>query len=142
MEDADFRVYGHGVWCDERRCVIMLEMETWELPDVRKLVGPPVFSAKHSSEFRKKYEGRSRIWVEGYCWVAETSRRFRRADALLRDVLSCSVKRLRSHGIASYVADAVSGGFAISADENVIRKAGKNSDFSLFLAGYFKKKII
>ncbi len=142
LEDADFRVMGHEVFCDKRDCIIFTELEVWSLPKIKKLIGPPTFSKRHSDEFTKKYSGRGRIWVEGSSLVTEVKREHTDAGKFLAKVLKTGKKQLHDTGIASYVAESLPKGFSVLTDSGVIRKAGSNNGFALMLSNYFKNKIL
>ncbi len=139
MEDSGFNVMGSGVWCSRKECALLLELEVWKLPSVRKVRGPPVFTKRHSGEFIKKYVKSGRMLVEGQNWVAEVKRDFTDAEKLLSATLKQDKKALGAIGIASYVADGLNSGFKIlSGSEITERKDG----FSLFLTEYFKNKVL
>jgi tRNA nucleotidyltransferase (CCA-adding enzyme) len=142
LEDADFGVLGHDVWCGSRNCVLLLELEVWSLPKIKKLTGPPTFSKRHSDEFTKKYEGRGRIWVEGSNLVTEIGRQHTDAERFLRARLKAKKPDLLQLGMASYVADSMSWRFSVISDEKVIRKAENCDEFAFFLSDYFKNKIL
>jgi len=142
LEDADFKVLGHDVWCDVKRCLIFMELEVWKLPKIKKLAGPPTFSKKHSDEFTKKYRGKGRIWVEGANLVAEIKREYIDAGALLRDMLKHDIKTLRANGISSHPAESIASGFSIAKGPGVVREAAKNENLASFLGDYFKSRIL
>jgi tRNA nucleotidyltransferase (CCA-adding enzyme) len=142
LEDADFRVIGHDVFCDVKECIIFTELEVWSLPKIKKVIGPPTFSKKHSDEFTKKYSGRGRIWVEGTSLVTEVKREHTDAGKFLAKVLKTGKKQLHDAGIASYVAESLPRGFSLLTDGGVIRKAGANNGFAFTLGNYFKNKIL
>jgi len=142
ITEAEFAVMGHDVWCDIGGCAILVEMEVWCLPNVRKLTGPPLFSKTHSGQFIKKYRGRARMWVEGMNWVAEVRREYTDVDRLIRKSLKKGRKSLEADGIASYVAAGLASGFTLMSEKEIYSKAKKNRDFAGFLAEYFKKNIV
>lgn len=137
LEDSDFRVIGHDVWCDDKECLMFLELEVWSLPSIKKLTGPPTFSKKHSDEFSKKYRGRGRIWVEGDRMVTEVKREFTDAEKFLRKELTSGRKSLMDKGIASYVAGSVSKSFSMISGSALIKKAEGNNELAFFLSDYF-----
>jgi tRNA nucleotidyltransferase (CCA-adding enzyme) len=142
LEDDEFKVLGHGVWCDNLECVLFFELLASKLPATKKITGPPVFSKTHSKQFIKKYEGKSRLWVEGKNWVTEVKRKFGTAEELIGHSLKSPVRTLAERGIASHVAKGLNKGFSVWTGREVIKKAKKNREFGLFLTDYFKKKII
>jgi len=142
LEDGEFRILGYDVWCNKEECVIFFELEVWCLPAMKKITGPPVFSRVHTREFIKKYEGRSRLWVEGADWVADMNRKYTMAEDILESNLRLTSRQLVMNGMASYVTNGLVKGFVMLKDRKIIKKAAKNKEFSLFLTQYFKKKII
>ncbi|UCD03378.1 MAG: CCA tRNA nucleotidyltransferase [Candidatus Aenigmatarchaeota archaeon] len=142
LEDSDFRVIGYDVWCDDRECLIFLEMDVWDLPKIKKLTGPPTFSRQHSDEFTKKYRGKGRIWVEGDRLVTEVKREFTDAGQFLKKVMGAKRKTLLDSGIASYVAESVSKSFSLISGAALIKKAARNDELAFSLSDYFKNKIL
>jgi len=142
LEDADFRVIGQAVWCDEKDGIIFLELEVWSLPKIKKLIGPPTFSKKHSDEFTKKYKDIGRIWVEGKNLVTEVKRQFTDADKFVEHSLSVKKSILLKEGIASHIAESLSKDFSLLTDRMIIKKAEGSSEFAFFLSDYFKNKIL
>jgi len=142
LEGEGFSVLGSDAWCDGGECVIFFEMQVWNLPAVRRLTGPPVFSATHSWQFRKKYRAAGRVWVEGDRWVAETERRIPDAMTLLLKLLGTDTDGLMERGIASYAARSMARNFHILDGSGILKYAGRNSDFAQFFAYYFKNRIV
>lgn len=146
MENEEFHVIGSGVWSDEEFarggiCLVLLELEVWELPDVRKVPGPPIFSKKHSAEFLKKYRPRGRTWVENQCWVAEVKREFASAEALLRHALSGRGKAMRERGVPSYIAKSIQKGFTVMKGPQILKMAGKRQEIGEFLKNYIDRNL-
>ncbi len=141
MEDSDFRVLGRGVYCGSGRCVLFFELEVWQLPAVRKVWGPPVFSRSHSEDFIRKYSGAGRMNVDGQEWTAEVKRQWRDVDTLMAAVLGGKTGRLRSIGIASHVASGMEKGFKLLSDGSAASLLAEEG-FAAFLSEYFKSKIL
>ncbi|MEM5812719.1 MAG: CCA tRNA nucleotidyltransferase [Candidatus Aenigmatarchaeota archaeon] len=139
LKENEFVVMGRDCWADQKECILIFEMEVWSLPKVRKLVGPFVFSKRHSDEFVAKYSKAGRVWVEGIYWVAETKREFTTAEEKLRKSLKDTEKNLKSKGIASYPAKSISKKFEILEPKEILNLAKKNQEFAEFLQSYFKK---
>jgi tRNA nucleotidyltransferase (CCA-adding enzyme) len=140
LEEYEFSVLGFDVWTNGN-CIILLELEVWKLPNIRKLIGPPIFSKKHSQEFINKYKNHGRIWIENDCYVAEIERKFTQADEKIRHSLSVSLKVLKQKGIASYIAESIhKHGFKLLNNKQIISLAKKNEDFACFLWEYLKRR--
>lgn len=129
-----FDVFSNG------KSYIILELEVWKLPKVRKLTGPPVFSKLHSKQFVEKYKKKGRVWTEKDSYVAEVRREFTRADEAIRDFLKGKPFTLKERGIASYIAESLSKGLRVLDREAVFRRAKKNQDFALFLWEYLNRE--
>jgi len=89
LERNEFRVLRAFEWSSQTKSVIVFELETWFLPAIKKMVGPPVYSRKHSRQFLDKYSKTAIFgpYVEDNRWVAEKRRDFRSATDLLRAFL-------------------------------------------------------
>ena len=72
------------------------------MPNIKKMVGPAIFSKKHSREFRSKYK--NSVGVEDIYWIAEKEREFKTASQLLKNILAKSFEELRSMGIPDNIA--------------------------------------
>ncbi len=135
LQENDFIHQGSEVWCNNTDCVILLEIEVWKLPNIRKVVGPPIFSVKHSEEFLKKYR-KGRLWVEGDKWVAEIKREFTEAEKKIKSVLSQSSKVLKEKGIATHMADSISKGFKLLSTKELLNY--KDKDLLKAMKEYFE----
>jgi tRNA nucleotidyltransferase (CCA-adding enzyme) len=142
LKEHEFIVMGKDTYCTEKDCILMFEMEVWSLPKIRKLVGPFVFSKKHSDEFISKYAKTGRIWVEGANWVAEVKRAHTEADQKLKDSLKDKKEELQAKGIASHPAEAIAKGFEILEPKDILKLAKKNPGFAEFLKEYFGKRAV
>lgn len=137
LEDCDFKIMGFDIWTN-KVCIMMFEMEIWNLPKIKKVIGPPIFSKKHSKEFIDKYK-KEKIWVEGDRYVAETKRKFLTAKEKLKDILSKNAEELKSEGIASYVSQSIANGYTLLDENELLKYAKRDKDFKSFFAYYLKK---
>ncbi len=143
LEEDEFKVLNYGCYSNERDlCIILFEMEVWELPEIKKLIGPIVFSKLHVKQFISKYKGLGRIWVEGNYWVGEIKRKYKKPKEKLTHSLSDSYEELKAKGIASHIAESISKGFKILEDKEIIELSKKNQDFALFLKEFFEKNMV
>ncbi|MBI4176073.1 MAG: CCA tRNA nucleotidyltransferase [Candidatus Aenigmarchaeota archaeon] len=139
LEEYEFRVLGWDVWSDEKSiCAILLEMEVWGLPNIRKLVGPGIFASGHVKEFTSKYRN-ARLYIEGDHWTAETERPFTTAVAKLRDSLKASPAELKAKGIPSYMAESISKKFSVLKDAGMFTV--KAEGFPEFIENYLEKRV-
>jgi len=91
----------------ERQPTIIFELEVWSLPAVKKMVGPPIFSEKHTSEFLAKYS-KSFLYVHENRWIAEVPRRHKTAVSLINDFLNAAPPVLAERGVPKYLAPQLS----------------------------------
>ncbi len=59
---------------------LIFELEIWELPPVKRMVGPHIFAKEHVNQFRNKY---TNAFVHENVWTAEKDREYRKAIDLL-----------------------------------------------------------
>jgi len=143
LEENDFGVVGWDVWTNDfDKCIIFFELESWSLPRYRKLVGPSIFSKKHTGEFITKYKDKGRIWIEGEFWVAEVKRAFREPHLKLKEILATDEKTLRAKGISSYLAREISNKFDILHEREILSHARRYPDFGKLLTSFFEKRVV
>ncbi len=120
--------------------ILSFEMETWTMPKIKKMFGPPVFSRKHSSEFLAKYKN-GIVCIEGNTWTAEKEREFRSASQLLKDFIRKTAGELEKQGIPRNIAVQMGKAKILEHDEfwNYVKS---NSDFSAFLKKKFFERIV
>jgi tRNA nucleotidyltransferase (CCA-adding enzyme) len=127
LKEYDFSVLKTGVWSGEDRTVIMLELISGTLPDVKKHIGPPVWVREHAERFKEKYEGAEDVfggYIENGKYVFEIKRKYPTAKGLLESqLLNCS--------LGKNVSQSVSEGFKII--ENAEICTLKDLDFRVFL---------
>lgn len=148
MEEYEFHVVGYDVWSDPEftkagMSLILMEMEVWDLPNVRRIVGPPTHVKRHSESFLKKYRPLGRILVddEGR-WVAEVPRKWKQAEAKLKDSLSDSLGVLKQKGIPSYVAKSVSKDFRLLKLDGLLKLVKRKREIGQFIMEYFEKEVL
>ncbi|MEM5871641.1 MAG: CCA tRNA nucleotidyltransferase [Candidatus Aenigmatarchaeota archaeon] len=138
LKENDFEVLDFAVWADDKKAYIIFEMKVWDLPILKKVIGPPLYSKKHSQQFIKKYG--KRTYVENDRLIAEVKRKYRKCDRLLKDFLKDDAKLLIKRGVRSYVAKSISKRFKIFKKERDIEKIiSKNIDLAIFLKKYFER---
>ncbi|WP_245611168.1 CCA tRNA nucleotidyltransferase [Methanobacterium veterum] len=86
LEREDFKVFNADSWTDEsQNVIILLEMEIWKLPRVKKHLGPFVWSKGHQIKFMEKYNNNA--YVEENRWVAEVDRKYKEVKPFLDNIL-------------------------------------------------------
>lgn len=140
LGENEFRVIKRGSWADENICLILLEMEVWNLPGIRKMIGPSIFSKIHSEQFTKKY-GNGRLDVEKDYWISFVERKFLTAKEALSWFVGKSKKKLREQGIGSHLSGAISLGRDVKGTKDIILFAEKEKKFSFFLRDFLEGNI-
>lgn len=103
IERNGFTVYRSDVSVEGEKAFLIFELLVWNLPQVKKHVGPPVTSKYHSEQFKSKYKPfyfRKRI--ENGRYVVEVERKYTDVVGLLKNELrSCSLGKQVSESIDS-----------------------------------------
>ncbi len=87
LKREDFSVFNTGSWTDEsEKVIILLELDVWKLPEVKKHYGPYIWSKEHQNRFLSKYGVKA--YIEGDRWVAEIIREYKDAELFIEDILS------------------------------------------------------
>jgi len=108
--------------------ILVFELEVWSLPNVKKMVGPPIFSHKHSKEFLSKYK---KTFIEGIKWAAERDREFITASQLLNSMIKMKPGEMIKNGIPGHIAKEMTKADLI--EEKFFDLVKKNKKFSAFL---------
>ncbi|MGZ7109285.1 MAG: CCA tRNA nucleotidyltransferase, partial [Methanobacterium sp.] len=86
VEREDFRVMDTDSWTDENeKVIILLELDVWNLPSIKKHYGPPIWSKEHQKRFISKYKDKA--YVEEDKWVVQIDREYDDAESLIKDIL-------------------------------------------------------
>ena len=127
LSEYNFSVIKTGVWSGKIETVIMLELISGTLPNVKKHVGPPVWVKVHAEKFKEKYEGADGVfggYIENGKYVFEIRRKYPTAKGLLENqLMSCS--------LGKQVHQSVNEGFEIIENAGICRL--KDPDFRVFL---------
>ncbi len=100
LEQQEFRVIRDTVWCSESKCLIVIELEVWSLPKIKKIIGPELWYKKRSEEFLSKYKDYA-SFVENNRWVAEKEREFLTASKFLGYIIKS--EKMENLGFGSYI---------------------------------------
>src|SRR3989338_3442723 len=131
LESMDFSVFGYYHWSDGAECCILLELERWELPSVRKACGPSIKFAADVDSFVKAHSRSLNLHLEHDRIVAVEKREVTDAAAAL--LSAC--KSPHGLGIPENISRALKGA-KVSPVEKLI--SAKHSEF---LSDYFFAKI-
>jgi len=138
----DFTIIRDSVLSDEEDLnVFMFEMENRFLPLIRRHWGPPIRKREECERFLQKHSGAlhtvSGPRVERGRWVVEIKREYRDAVDLLTERLRDGGRHL---GVADLVAQAISKGFEVVVNEEILELYSSNDEFARYLTEYFKGK--
>jgi tRNA nucleotidyltransferase (CCA-adding enzyme) len=109
--------------------ILLFELAVWHMPDIKKMIGPPIFSKKHSDEFLSKYNS---AYLEENTWVAEKKREFLTPSDLLKNFLKKDINKLKDSGIPENIAVAIRSAKILDNDE-FLKLVKKNRELSAFL---------
>jgi tRNA nucleotidyltransferase (CCA-adding enzyme) len=120
LELCEFKLFGCDFWSDEkRRCVILLEFYTHQLPAVRKAIGPAIVYEKDVGSFIRKHrnavEGPA---VEGDKIVAVERRKITNALELVKKIM----KNPNSYAIPSHISRVIKKGYVL-VDEDILKES-------------------
>ncbi len=94
FERFDFCVYNSGVWASGR-AVVLFELESAVLPNVRKHSGPQIWSGMHALAFKSKYKDAdtfSNVYIRNGKYMVDIPRKFTDAKKLVvSEILKCSL---------------------------------------------------
>jgi len=139
LREYEFIPIRSNFFVSEKEIIVILEMEVWSLPNIKKMVGPPIFSIKHSKEFLTKYKNADYgPLLEGDRWFIEKKREFKTATELLEKFFCKEPDELMKLGVPNKLANVLFNSRVIEGDD--FWKLLKNKDFSIFLKEkYFQK---
>jgi tRNA nucleotidyltransferase (CCA-adding enzyme) len=133
-----FRVLRSDFYCN-KNCVLVFEMEVWQIPKITKNVGPEVYS-KHAEEFLKHYK-ENKVFIENENWVVEIEREFITVLHYLKNLLKNSEKELKEKGIPSKIAPKIRKS-KIAGGGDFLKEVKKlPEDFRRFLREWFEKDL-
>lgn len=126
-----FTVQNGDVWAGDRETAVVLELEVWRLPPVKKHTGPPIWEKSHAEKFKMKYlhdRGFSEIYIENGRYAVDIQRKYTDAvDLLYSEIHTC---RLGKH-----VGKSIKLGFKILQASELLEL--NDQSFREFLTGFF-----
>lgn len=128
----DFRVHNSGVWADGK-AIVLLELDSSKLPQVRKHTGPAVWSGEHALAFKSKYRDSntfSNVYIKNGKYMVEIPRKYTEAKKLVEsELLGC--------GLGKHVGLSIKKGYHVLEDEEIIDI--RDEKFRGFLRVFFEK---
>lgn len=87
LEDNDFEVFDTDI-CANGKCMIIFELSVYHLPEMKKVVGPPLWRDEDVETFIEQHNVTEPIWFEHDRILAVGKRRFSAAEMVVKDVLA------------------------------------------------------
>jgi tRNA nucleotidyltransferase (CCA-adding enzyme) len=132
LEQYDFRVYNSSFWCNEN-AIVLFELESAKLPQVKKHTGPPVWYGIHALAFKSKYKDSnafSNIFIHDGKYMVEIPRKYIRARNLVEsELLNC--------GLGKHLTLSIKKEFHVLEDEEIL--SVRDKEFRKFLRRFFEK---
>jgi tRNA nucleotidyltransferase (CCA-adding enzyme) len=127
LKDYDFSVVKSGVWSGKKQSVLLLELISNTLPNVKKQIGPPVWVKSHAERFKARYKDRENVfsgYIENGRYVYEIQRKYTSAKQVLE-------KQLKNCSLGKHVQESINNGFEILDDAEICKL--KAPGFKVFL---------
>ena len=142
LQRHDFNIIRDSVLSDEENLnVFIIEIENRSLPLIKRHWGPPIRKREECEKFLQKHSRAphtvSGPRVERGRWLVEIRREYMDAVDLLTERLRDGGRRI---GVADLVAQAVSKGFKVVVNEEILELYSSNSELAKFLTTYLKGK--
>jgi len=123
IERNGFQVYRSDVSVKSDKAFLIFELLVWNLPRVKKHIGPPVTSKYHSEQFKSKYKtlsfGRR---IENGRYVVEVKRKYTDAVELLKH-------ELKSCSLGKHVSESIDKGYEVLKNDEIRFFEGLGSFF-------------
>jgi len=110
---------------------ILLELDIWELPFIRKHMGPPVWEEEHLRRFLASHQPISGPYIEGGRAVVEIPRRYTRA----RDLIDMEISNL---ALGKHISAQVRAGHVIYGGNELLQIG--DSEFRALLTEFFRAR--
>ena len=136
LEREDFKLLDSASWTDEKeKVIILLELEVWKLPSVKKHYGPPIWSQEHQKRFISKYGNKA--YIEGDKWAVLIDRKYDNAESFIDDNLSGNKIGLLRFG--KHIKDEILKEHKITDILSYLKSSKCNEDELLFFFEYLNK---
>ncbi len=130
LEEQGFSVIKTGVWAGRQETVIMLELISNNLPNIKKHTGPPVWVPGHAEQFKAKYENAEGVfagYIENGKYVFEIRRKYPLAAELLKE-------HLGQQSLGKHIQKSINRGVEVL--ENAEVRSLKDPGFRVFLRNW------
>lgn len=138
LEQNGFKVLRSDFYCN-KECILVFEMETWQVPKIMKNIGPDIYS-KHAEQFLKHYK-EQKVFIEGENWVVETEREITTVLHFLKNLVKKPEKELLEKGIPNKIAPLLKECKVYGGSEALKAIEKMPEDFRIFLKEWFEKDL-
>ncbi|MGZ7109531.1 MAG: CCA tRNA nucleotidyltransferase, partial [Methanobacterium sp.] len=138
LEREDFKLLDTASYTDEKeKVIILLELEVWKLPSVKKHFGPPIWSQEHQNRFISKYGDKA--YIEGDKWMVLIERKYNNVESFIEDNLSGNKIGLLRFG--KHIKDKILKEHNLMDILDYLKLSKCNEDELLFFFEYLNKNI-
>ena len=128
LHDHGFEVFDNDI-CANGKCMVMFELSTHHLPEMRKVMGPPLWRDEDVESFIREHNVTEPIWFEHDRILAVGKRKFTQADKVVKDILA----RPAAYGIPPDIKKVIKTSKMLTVSEIAKR-------YPEFLFAYLKKR--
>lgn len=133
-----FKVLRSDFYCN-KDCILIFEMEIWQIPKIFKNIGPNVYS-KHAEEFLKHYK-KENVLIEDENLVVELETEFTEASQFLKNLFRKSEKDLLEKGIPNKIAPLIKNCKIVYGENAIKTMKILPEEFRIFIRDYFEKNL-
>lgn len=140
LKEEDFTVIRSLEYADNKSMFIVFELSSGTLSNVKQMIGPPISSKFHTSEFLSKYtKADFGPFIIDDRWAAEVNRKYRKPEDLIKDFIKQSEDKLIVKGVPKNVVSPIKSSKIVSGNSiwKIVKKNKLLSDF--FRKKYFDK---
>ncbi|MFH1752151.1 MAG: CCA tRNA nucleotidyltransferase [archaeon] len=135
---SDFKVLNGSEFVDNKKVIMLIELESHYLNKVVKHFGPEITDKKNSEIFLKAYKNPiNGPRIEGSKWLVEKLRAFDNSFSLIEGYLKSFVKQPDKN---PELTKSIKKGFKLLNHKEVTKEYAKNKKFQEFLTSYLKGK--
>jgi len=87
LKENNFEVFDSDI-CANGKCMVMFELSVHHLPEMKKVMGPPLWRDEDVESFIREHKVTEPIWFERDRILAVGKRKFTQADKVVKDILA------------------------------------------------------
>ncbi|NKQ39525.1 MAG: CCA tRNA nucleotidyltransferase [Methanosarcinales archaeon] len=114
IENHEFKIFKSGTWAEDGIAVIIIDLFSSTLPNIKHNIGPPIWEKVHAERFKSKYQVRDcySLYIKNGKFIAEIPREFTDIRQLIKSkIFECS--------IGSYILPSIKKNFKILKDDGI-----------------------